>query len=150
MQCPLCIKNPKAHSFVKFAQSDTMGYWYTAPAKAEQFMNTPELFAIFKLHMAHASQISHWVWVLDCSNMTSRHALSFETMKLLIKTVVEEYSNKMSGLWFVNLNPWIRGILKVVLPLFPSKLVSKIEFLEDTDFDLISRLRGARVLLKPW
>ena len=150
MQCPLCIKNAKAHSFVKFAQSDTTGYWYTAPAKAEQLMNTPELFALFKLHMAQAGEDTHWVWVFDCSNMTTKHSMSLETMKLLIKTVVEEYSAKISGVWFVNLNPWIRGILKMVLPLFPSKLVSKIQFLDDLDIDLISRLRGSRMLLKPW
>jgi len=150
MACPQCAKNQKSHSFTKFGQKEGTGYWYTAPAAAEEPINTVEKFTYFKAHMEQAKQDATWVWIFDCAGMKVKHYASIDFMRRLVKSMSEDHGPILKEVWFVNPNVWIRTSIKILKPFINKDLVSKISFVDDTGAEFISRLTGVRLSAAPW
>ena len=149
MACPQCAVNPRAHSFIKFAQRDDTGYWYTGAGRADELVNTPEKFGFFRLHMNEAKQDAHWIWVFDCAGMGTRHYTSIDFMKRLVGALSNEHVEILTAIWILNPNVWIRAAVALMSPFLNARLVSKIIFLESTT-DFLCRVMDARIFATPW
>jgi hypothetical protein len=150
MACPQCKANPKAHNFVKFGHKANTGYWYTAAARAEELVDTPEKFGYFSCHMNEAKQDAHWVWVFDCGGMTNRHYTSIDFMTRLVGSLSNDHANFLNEIWVINPNMWMRAAVALMSPFLNKKLVSKIFFIEDAGIEFLYKLQGVNLYALPW
>jgi hypothetical protein len=150
MACPQCVVNARSHSFVKFGNKDETSYWYTGAGKADELVDTPEKFTYFKQHLDLAKETPKWIWVFDCSGMTSRHHSSVDFMKRLVGSLSNEHEDRLQAIWIVNPSLWIRTAVFILSPFMNQKLTKKIEFIEGTGANFFVKLIGVRLYSAPW
>lgn len=87
---------------------------YTAPARVTDTV-TDEHFKIF-CKLVEPYRNRPWIWVLDGAKMGPKHYTNISYCKKLYLLLAKEHKESLKGVWVLNLNAWIRGMIK----LFPT------------------------------
>jgi len=90
MTCKRCQIVPAAHSFNYFGDLNDAKLYYTSPARAHDYKETPETYSYYKAHIDEAKS-NKWIWVIDCEGMQMKHYSSIELIKKIMKTILEEH-----------------------------------------------------------
>ena len=129
-ECPACRQNPRSHSFEHLATlaSDGTRIFYTAPALAEE-AESPTKLENMRIHLANARS-TPWIWVLDCSNMETKHTSSMEFVYGIAKTLTGEHDGILRYIIVLNGNVWIRCAVAALRLFVRADLVKKLVFAE--------------------
>jgi len=84
---------------------------YTAPAKADE-LTTEEQFEGFRALLAPYMG-RPWIWVFDGGGMTTRHYTNLAFCKRMYALITTEHKQSLQSVWFLNMNPWLRGVLQI-------------------------------------
>jgi len=148
MSCKRCKEAPAAHSFSYFGNlGDTMMY-YTSPARALDYKETPETYSYYKSHIDSA-KTSKWIWVIDCAGMQMKHYSSIELIKKMMKMILEEHSGVLEKIWILHPNAWIKGAVAILKPFLKKETIEKIKILEGDKLELLVNLEKTGLTGKP-
>jgi hypothetical protein len=149
MVCRLCQLDPKAHSFINFAEKSInnhrISYYYTNPSKSSELIDSKEKFTYFKQHLDKAKERGSWIWIFDCAGMRSEHYCSLEFMRNLMKEVSEEHMTSLKAIWVIHPNTWMRSTIQLVKPFFKTEIMNKVNVLEETKLSLLDTLQKMEV-----
>jgi hypothetical protein len=158
-ECPACRQNPRSHSFEHLATlaSDGTRIFYTAPALAEE-AESPAKLENMRIHLANARS-TPWIWILDCSNMETKHTSSMEFVYGIAKTLTGEHEGILRHIVILNGNVWIRCAVAALRMFVRADLVKKLVFadyilddlraIELTDVEIRAILRRHYALSSP-
>ena len=136
MACPRCNVVPDAHSFNYFGIINGTSYYYTSPARARDYKETPETFTYYKLHINNAKS-GNWVWVIDCAGMQMKHYSSMEIIKNMMKILLEEHKGFLQKICIIHPNTWIKTALSVMKPFLKKDTLEKITIIEGEKLELL-------------
>ena len=112
MNCPLCKRNPTAHSFLHFGStSNGIPLYYTAPAKATARDDAYSLSAL-RLHLAAITD--PWTWVLDCTGMEIHNQHTMQFSVAFADMLVTEHARTLRKIIVIRPNPWIYRVVHVL------------------------------------
>jgi hypothetical protein len=112
MNCPLCKRNPTAHSFQYFGHTtDEIPLYYTAPAKATARDDAYSLSAL-RLHLDEIKE--SWIWVLDCKGMEIHNQYTMQFSVAFADMLVTEHAKTLQKIVVLHPNPWIYRVVHVL------------------------------------
>lgn len=118
-------------SFQHIGRCGTVNFYYTAPAKVPNIVESSEMrFLTIKHALDGVKGTGAWVWIFDCGGMEMRHALSPEVVRRLANLIATEHATDLQRIVFVKPNFWIQSVLTFMRQLFSGPLASKILVLD--------------------
>ena len=148
MTCPRCAIVPDAHSFNYFGTISGTKYYYTSPARARDFKETPETLSYYKTHINQA-KTGKWIWVIDCAGMQIKHYSSMEIIKNMIKVLLDEHKGFMQKICIIHPNTWIKTALTMMKPFLKKETVEKIQIIEGEKVELLVSLEKQGIKGQP-
>jgi hypothetical protein len=139
MSCQKCLEVPNSHSFDLIGMIDDINIYYTAPAKALEYKETPENFENFKKHL-NETKGKKWIWVFDCYGMQLKHCKSITYMKNLTTVLANDHYDFLQGVWFIRQNTWIKAGISILKTLFKAGLVKKMRVFKGDKLELYMQL----------
>ena len=136
MTCPRCQLVPDAHSFNYFGTTNDIKYYYTSPARARDYKETPETLSYYKTHI-NAAKVGKWTWVIDCEGMQIKHYSSMEIIKSMIKLLLDEHKGYLVKICIIHPNTWIKTALTVMRPFLKKETIDKIQVIEGDKMELL-------------
>jgi hypothetical protein len=148
MECKRCQIFPAAHSFNYFGELNGAKLYYTSPARAADYKETPETFSYYKAHIDSA-KANKWIWVIDCDGMQMKHYSSIEIIKKIMRAILEEHKGLLDKIWIVHPNTWIRGAVAIMKPFLKKDVVERIKILEGSKLELLVALEKTGLTGQP-
>ena len=148
MTCTRCQIVPAAHSFNYFGDLNDTKLYYTSPARAHDYKETPETYSYYKAHIDTA-KTNKWIWVLDCEGMQMKHYSSIELIKKIMKAILEEHKGLLDKIWIIHPNTWIRGAVTIMKPFLKKDVVERIKIFEGSKLELLVNLEKTGLTGQP-
>lgn len=148
MPCKRCLEVPVAHSFKYFGELKDMKLYYTSPARALDYKETPDTLTYYKSHIDDA-KYTKWIWVIDCAGMQMKHCSSIEIIKKIMKILLEEHNGLLEQIWILHPNTWIKGAVTIMKPFLKKETINKIKILEGEKLELLINLEKTGLTGKP-
>ncbi|NDB86050.1 MAG: hypothetical protein EB127_25620 [Alphaproteobacteria bacterium] len=142
MACPLCVIEPRSHSFRPQGSIGNITYYYTAPVEATERIRSEEQYALFKRHLDGALQRGSWIWIFDCSGMGIDHYTSVAFMNNIVHTLIAEHDEALQEVLIVHPSMWIRSAVWALTPFMNANLHRKIRFIatkKDLDLEFLAK-----------
>ena len=139
MTCPRCSLVPDAHSFNYFGKVADTKFYYTSPARARDYKETPDTFTYYKLHINKA-KTGKWVWIIDCAGMQIKHYSSMEIIKSMIKILLDEHKGFLNKICIIHPNAWIKTAMSIMKPFLKKETIEKITIVEGEKVELLVAL----------
>lgn len=139
MTCPKCLQVPNSHSFTLIGIINDVHIYYTAPAKALEYRETPENMANFRLHL-DGTKGKKWIWIFDCYGMQTKHYSSMNYMKNLATILSNEHGDTIQGLWFIRQNAWMKTAINFLKGFFKASLLQKMQVFKGDKLELYVQL----------
>ena len=148
MPCKRCLEMPAAHSFKYFGELKDARLYYTSPARAFDYKETPDTYTYYKSHIDEAKD-TKWIWVIDCGGMQIKHCSSIEIIKKIMKSLLEEHNGLLEQIWILHPNAWIKGAITILKPFLKKQTIDKIKVLEGEKLELLVSLEKTGISGKP-
>jgi hypothetical protein len=84
---------------------------YTAPAKADELTTKEQLEGFRALLAPYIAK--PWIWIFDGGGMTVRHYTNLNFCTRMYSLITTEHNRSLQSVWFLNMNPWLRGVLQI-------------------------------------
>ena len=129
--CPICVKQPNAHSFMCLCQTISNKYiFYTKFASAKLYNDTE---GILKHHenLLNFVNPSSWIWIVDCNGFGLKHSLEIKTAFGLLNMIRK--NGNVHRILIINANSFIYNIYKIVKLSLNEDLQKKTVFIKPAE-----------------
>jgi hypothetical protein len=119
---------------VKFGSINTLGLYYTSPARSTDHTKDGTRLQNFNMHLAETKG-SPWIWVLDCNGMTAKDYTDMNFTNDVFKLLSKDYDN-LRNILIINPNIWIKTTVETCKKMFKSNMFDKIKYCQGSPLEL--------------
>lgn len=119
--CPKCHINPFAHSFRIIKEDTTKTVFYTCPADAIEYNDTPGILLHYE-NILTANGNKDWIWVFNCDRLQIKHSFELNTTRGIVKIISEKFSHNIRQIYIINANYILTIILNFIWPFLSDKI----------------------------
>ena len=135
MSCPICAKDPLAHSFKKVGEKRGIGMFYSKPAQAKRYNDTEGILAhVDNILAAHGKK---WICIIDGDQFDTIHIAEWETGKGLMELFFTKYVDTLVEIKIINPTVYVRTAMKILLSFISKEKASKITMLDDKPYSIL-------------
>lgn len=137
--CVKCTSDPASYSFKKVSDKNGITTFYTNPAKAKIYKDHEEIVSHFD-HSLERLGGKKWVWIFDGDGFDTDHVMEIKTGKNLASIIMDKYGDSLHEIKIINPSVHVKVIIKLIMPFFNNKIVSKIKMLDDRTYSILEFL----------
>jgi hypothetical protein len=125
--CEICIKEPGSHSFELLKQDNNVNYYYTCPAKASKYWDTPGILNHYR-EVLDSNNHRPWIWVFDGEGFGLKHSLKIDTALGLIRLLKEQYGDSLMEIHIINPGIYIKSFYTLIYKFLNNDIIQKIRW----------------------
>lgn len=134
--CVKCTSDPASYSFKRVSDKNGITTFYTNPAKAKIYKDHEEIVSHFD-HTLERLDGRKWVWIFDGDGFDTDHIMDIKTGKNIANVIIDKYGDSLQEIKIINPSIHVKVIIKVIVPFFNNKIVSKIKILDDRTYSIL-------------
>jgi len=125
--CLICYHDPTSHSFSKVCEIDKVCHFYTKPAAATKYHDQNGILNHVN-NLLNKYKERNWVWTIDGTDFTMKHALEVGTIRKILKLITKTYNDKLVEIKVINMNKSMEYMYGIIRPFLNKDISKKIKF----------------------
>jgi len=125
--CLICYHDPTSHSFSKVCEIDGICQFYTKPSAATKYDDQAGILNHVN-NLLNKYKERRWVWTIDGTDFTMKHALEVGTIRKILKLITKTYNDKLVEIKVINMNKAMEYMYGVIRPFLNKDISKKIRF----------------------
>jgi hypothetical protein len=136
MSCPICAKDPLAHSFKKVGEKRGITMFYTKPSQAKRYDDTEGILAHVDNTIGQLNG-KKWICIVDGDQFDAKYIAEWQTGAGLMQLFFTKYVDSLVEIKIINPTVYVRTAMKVLLALIADDKTSKITVLDDKPYSVL-------------
>jgi len=136
MSCPICTKDPLAHSFKKVGEKRGITMFYTKPSQAKKYDDTQGILAHVSSMLAQLNG-KKWICIVDGDQFDAKLVAEWQTGAGLMELFFTTYLDSLVEVKVINPTVYVRTAMKVLCAMISDDKASKITVLDDKPYSVL-------------